>query len=232
MAISDVRLSLPTVVAIAVIVGAGAFAAGRAMPSAASGVAYAPLQPEPAQPLGGAAGDDLPPGHPAPDNQAMPPGHPAIGDVDPTSAPATAETKLTWKVPPRWKEVPNPSTMRLATYEIPGPDGKAELSVTQAGGSVDANAQRWIGQFDAASQKSAKRTTKKIAGYDVTIVEVQGVYSGAMSGDGGANTALLGAIVSTPGMPYFFKMTGPAKTVAGARAELDQLLATLAEASH
>lgn len=158
----------------------------------------------------------------------MPPGHPAVDGVEqPSPPPAGDGAKLTWKVPARWKEVPNPSSMRLATYEIPGADGKAELSVTQAGGSVDANAQRWVGQFDAASQKSAKRTTKKIGGFDVTIVEVQGVYSGGMSGDGGANTALLGAIVASPGMPYFFKMTGPAKTVTGARAELDQLLASL-----
>jgi hypothetical protein len=40
--------------------------------------------------------------------------------------------------------------------------------------------------------------------------------------------ALLGAVVATPGMPHFFKLTGPAKSVKAARAEFDQLVATFA----
>lgn len=159
----------------------------------------------------------------------LPPGHVPVADTSGmgVAAPA-ASSSLAWKAPSRWKEAPNTSSMRLATYRIPGPDGEAEVSVSQAGGSVEANATRWIGQFDADGQRAAKQTTKKVAGFDVTLVEVKGKYSGGMSGDGGANMALLGAIVATPDMPHFFKITGPEKTVLAARAELDQLLASLA----
>lgn len=105
--------------------------------------------------------------------------------------------------------------------------------MSQAGGSVDANVDRWIGQFGADANKTAKRTKKKIAGFDVTVVEVEGTFAGGMMGmksDRGPSEgwALLGAIVETPGMPHFFKMTGPAKSVRAARAELDELLASLA----
>lgn len=122
--------------------------------------------------------------------------------------------------------------MRLATYRVPRADGDkddAELSVTQAGGSVDANVERWIGQFDAEGQKTAKRTTRKVGSLDVTIVEVQGTYSGGMgkAPAAGEKWALLGAIVGTPGMPHFFKLTGPAKTVLAARGELDALVSSV-----
>jgi len=122
--------------------------------------------------------------------------------------------------------------MRIATYRPPrasGDTSDADVSVTQAGGSIGANADRWVGQFDAEGQKSAKKTTKKIAGFEVTIVEVEGTFQGGMGGgrpEGG--WALLGAIVATPGMPHFFKMTGPKKTVDGARKDFDALLASLA----
>lgn len=253
----DVRLSLPTVAAIVAIASAGAFAAGRSMPSAPEPTSTAPASPPPAAapPMGmggmggmGANDEALPPGHPPTNGAgagagagtgAMPAGHPPVDSQGQGAAAAATdlapaqESSLDWKAPPRWQSVPNTSSMRLATYRIPRAEGDAEdgdLSIMQAGGSVDANAERWIGQFDAPSQKSAKRTTRKVGGLDVTIVEVQGNYSGGMgkSPAAGSTTALLGAIVSTPGMPHFFKLTGPVKTVTAARVEFDAMIASLA----
>lgn len=42
-------------------------------------------------------------------------------------------------------------------------------------------------------------------------------------------SALLGAIVSTPDMPQFFKLTGPAKTVLTARGELEAMIGSLVQ---
>lgn len=231
---AEVRLSLTTVVALAAVVGAGAFAAGRATtshatPSAEATPLSAPVTPEPGLPPGHPPAD-LPPGHPPASD--LPPGHPPLGaEGAPSAAPAEVAA-LEWKAPARWQAVPNASSMRLATYRIPRAEGDAqdpELSVTQAGGSVDANVERWIGQFGEEGRKTAKRTTRKIAGLDVTIVEVEGTFAGGMgaAADAEKGWALLGAIVSTPGMPHFFKMTGPAKSVKAARAELDELLGSL-----
>jgi hypothetical protein len=174
--------------------------------------------------MGAGAGTAMPAGHPGVD-QAEAPG--AAGAAP--GAAAAAAGSLEWKAPPRWISVPNTSSMRIATYKIPhapGDTDDAELSITQAGGSVEANAVRWIGQFDAESQKSAKRTARKVGALDVTIVEAKGTYSAGMGATGGAATdrALLGAIVATPGMPYFFKVTGPSKSVLAARAEFDAMI--------
>jgi hypothetical protein len=144
----------------------------------------------------------------------------------PPGSEAPGQPALEWKAPARWQIAPNASTMRLATYRIPHVQGDSvdpELSIIRAGGSVEANADRWVGQFDAAGQKTAKRSVRKVGAFDVTIVEVEGTYSGGMGKDSGpaSGWALLGAIVPTAEMPHFFKLTGPAKSVAAARADFD-----------
>ena len=222
----DVRVRLSSSIAIAVLVGAGAFAAGRSMTSTV--VVH---EQAPAVPVTDEIGTP-----PAATETALPPGHPVI---DPASAPPPAEapeTTLTWKVPTRWQTAANPSSMRIATYHVPhapGDEADADVSVTQAGGTVQANIDRWIGQFGPEAKKTAKQTTRTIAGFEVTVVEVEGAYNGGMSDSKApaGKAALLGAIVATPGMPHFFKITGPAKTVTSARAELDALLASISSKS-
>jgi hypothetical protein len=226
--ITDARFSASTVLIVAAIVGAGAFAAGRSLHSEPAS-ASVPVAAEP--PAAMATSMSMSTGA-----EALPPGHPPVDTSAPAAnAPAeVAESSLAWKVPARWQVVPNTSTMRLATYRIPhapGDDEDPEMAVSQAGGSLDANIDRWIGQFGPEAKKTAKRTTRKVAGMDVTIVEIEGTFAGGMGmkNDQGPSEgwALLGAIVETPGMPHFFKMTGPAKSVRAARAELDTLVASL-----
>ena len=127
--------------------------------------------------------------------------------------------------------MPNPSTMRLATNKLPraaGDSEDAELSVSRAGGETDANIRRWVGQFEQA--KNEQRRTKIVQGFKVSIVEVEGTYSGGMGAAAGAhaNWALMGAIVETPSQPYFFKVTGPAATVHAGKKAFDAMIDSLA----
>jgi hypothetical protein len=143
--------------------------------------------------------------------------------------------ELVWTVPSKWQTVPNPSPMRKATYKIPkaaGDSDDAEMSVTLASGALDANIDRWSGQFEDAK---TTRTERALAGgVKVTIVEIRGTLKGAaMPMAGGPPTepkkgwALLGAIAEAPSGMTFFKMTGPAKTVSSARPEFDALVTSL-----
>jgi hypothetical protein len=68
-----------------------------------------------------------------------------------------------------------------------------------------------------------------VDGLAVTTVEVQGTYAASMGPMSGAtitkeNFRLLGAIVEGPEGAVFFKMTGPAQTVDGARGGFDAML--------
>lgn len=211
-----IQLSPTTMIFVAVLVGAGAFAAGRSTSPAAPA---APASPEVASTSTSTSTTELPPGHPPVEGNAFAPA-------------AASESDLAWQVPSRWQSVPSTSSMRLATYRIPHAPGDAEdpeVSVMQAGGTVDANAKRWIEQFDAEGQKTAKRSTRKVNGLEVTIVEVDGKYSGGMGAGAREqeNWSLVGVIVATPGMPHFFKVTGPTKSVKAARAEVDELIGSL-----
>ncbi|GAC1353228.1 MAG: hypothetical protein NVSMB1_24500 [Polyangiales bacterium] len=149
----------------------------------------------------------------------------------PTEAPVT---NLAWDTPAKWKTMPNPNAMRKATYRVPKADGDhddADMSVSQAGGSVDANIQRWVSQFDGVKEP-AKKTERTVAGFKVTIAEVQGSFNGGgMPGAPSApkaSYAMLAAIVETPGgTQWFFKLVGPAKSVAAARTDFDKLVSSI-----
>lgn len=130
--------------------------------------------------------------------------------------------------------------MRAATYLIPAAAGDsegAECAVFAGiGGGVQANIDRWIGQFQQpdGSDSSAKAKQKKetINGFQVTTVDLTGTFAGggmAMGQQSAPKTGyrLLGAIVEGPQGEVFFKMTGPAKTIAAAQSEFQSLLKSI-----
>jgi hypothetical protein len=219
------------VILLVAVVGAGAFAAGRSMPAASPPTVMQPAFAATERSSEADRDQDQ-----DPDPETLPPGHPAVGGMGQTGttdeAPAAARSALEWKAPTQWQLVPSASAMRIATYRVPrapGDTADGELSIAQAGGSPEANAARWIGQFDQTGQKTSRQTTRKVGSLDVLVVEVQGTFSGGMGGDGKPQPgwALLGAIVPTQGLPHFFKLTGPAKTVLAARGEFDAMMGTL-----
>ncbi len=223
---------MSTGVLLGVLLGAGGVAlmrsegasAAKAEPAAAGHVDPGPSQPR-------EAADEAP--------ATLPPGHPPIDPQSAASAavaPAVADSAtLSWTAPPTWTTIPNPSSMRLATYRIPRAAGDAEdadVAITRAGGTTEANAARWTGQF--ADGRADSRSERTVHGVKITIVDVSGTYLGSgMSMAAGSapgshpSWALLGAIIEAPGMPYFLKITGPAATVHAARPAFDALLASL-----
>ena len=216
----------PYVVMVVILAGAGAYALMRSDPTPSTAVA-APIAAARAS---------------ASDTASLPPGHPRIGAQN-GAQPAMRDDRadppaLAWTAPAGWTTSPSTSSMRLATYRIPRAAGDAEdaeLSVVRAGGTTDANIERWIGQFDDTGKNT--RTSKVVHGLTVTIVEIHGTFLGGGMSAGAApppahpGWALLAAIVETHGSPYFFKMTGPAKSVVAAHGAFDALVASVTPAS-
>jgi hypothetical protein len=160
----------------------------------------------------------------------LPPNHPPFGATSPhggVAAPPADPPTLDWKVPADWIETASPSPLRLATYQAPG---GAEMSVARAGGTAEANIQRWLKQFDNAG--ADKREERTIHGLHMTVVEVAGTYepSSMMTGrptEAHPGWALLGAIVEASGSPYFFKLLGPKEAIAAARPSFERLLGSI-----
>ena len=131
--------------------------------------------------------------------------------------------------------------MRAATYRVPAASGDSEDGECAVfffgpgqGGSVEANIERWVGQFEQPDGKPSssrmKRKAATINSLEVTSIDLTGTYSGGMVGGGGTKKPsyrLLGAIVAGPQAPIFFKFTGPVKTVAAAEKEFESMLKSL-----
>jgi hypothetical protein len=225
----DMSPRLTSIALVIAVLGTGAFAVLHADSTPPPRPEVSRVAPEPRDT---GEMDDPPP--------ALPPGHPSIGAAGMKGAPQGAAfdppsdaPSVTWKVPSAWTAVANPSPMRLATYRVPrapGDTDSADVSVTRAGGSPDANIERWLGQFDNRGKET--RTERAVRGLKVTIVEVSGTYLGGGMMMAGPSTphpnwALLGAIIEASGTPYFVKITGPVATVHSARGPLNALLDSL-----
>jgi len=136
------------------------------------------------------------------------------------------------EAPAAWKRVQPKSGMVETEFAIPsegqGPDGgplpPGRMTVMGAGGSVDANIERWCGQFSqpGGGNTKDKASTKKlkVAGRDVTLVDISGTYKDSPGGPfAGGKTIdrpeyrMLAAIVEGPDGNYFLKFYGPAATV-------------------
>jgi hypothetical protein len=145
---------------------------------------------------------------------------------------------VTWGVPKSWTVEPE-RHMRAATYSVeaqPGDPEGGECSVIYfgpgVGGDNTSNISRWVNQFENAD--GPKTEPKEISGMNVTIVQISGAYlapSGPMMEPSAKkeNFRLLGAIVTSPEGPIFFKFTGPAKTITAAAAEFDAMINSLSK---
>jgi hypothetical protein len=142
---------------------------------------------------------------------------------------------ITWLDPPAFKRVPPSNPMRKASYVVPRAAGDAEdgeLTVFYfgpgQGGSIDANVDRWVGQFAGVKPADVKRADREANGLRQHTVELEsGTFSSGMGMGGGKpkeDYGLVGGIVESPSGAYFFKMTGPSKTVKQAKPDFYKLL--------
>jgi hypothetical protein len=147
--------------------------------------------------------------------------------------------ELSYTVPNSWKEEIPSGSMRKAQFRLPGVEGAADAEMAifvfpGSGGGVQANINRWIGQFKQpdGSNSMDKAEIKKIEsnGLPVTLVYVAGTYlKGTMGGTKSelADYAMIAAIVETSTDPWFFKTVGPEKTINHWRPAFEKFAGTI-----
>lgn len=138
--------------------------------------------------------------------------------------------------PKGWVAQQPSSSMRVAQYGLPGPAGEATLGIfffgPGQGGSVEANIERWFGQFKQEDGQPAqgRRWTRQVGDIEITGVDVSGTFSAGMGmGDTTpqAGYRMLGAIAVHRSGTVFFKMTGPDQTIAQWAVSFDEFLGSL-----
>jgi hypothetical protein len=136
---------------------------------------------------------------------------------------AIGEGKLALTAPAGWKKVQPKSRIIEAEFEIPAAKGDeiaGRLTAMGAGGTVEANIDRWTAQFTGEGVKP-KVEKKTIGGSDVHVVDLAGTYKDTPGGPfaGGKTTLreewrMLGAIIETKDAGnYFLKLYGPKATI-------------------
>lgn len=150
-----------------------------------------------------------------------------------------ADGKLTMTAPADWKSKKPAINFIEAEFATPAAEGDeidGRLTIMRAGGGVEANIDRWLGQFTQPDGKSTKeRSTiskEEIAGQEVHRVDISGTFSDRRGPLAPAierkDYRMLGAIVVTEDLgQYFVKYYGPRKTIAANEAAFDGLLKSL-----
>jgi hypothetical protein len=139
--------------------------------------------------------------------------------------------------PADWKWIQPSSPMRKAQLQIPGKEGGKPADVTffffgdGQGGDVQANVQRWLGQFTGKPDAN-KVQPQEFNGVKVTLVSAEGTMKASPFGgqpDDQPDSALLGAIIEQPGGAVFVKLTGPLDLV---KASNDKFVAMVKTATE
>jgi hypothetical protein len=181
--------------------------------------------------------------------QASPP---EPGSLRPEAAHGSAVTGsaipdkgLIFTVPPGWIVEPPASSNRKAQYRLPRMRGDAEdgevvvYHFQGEGGTTKDNVDRWIGQFAGPDGKSAANTAitvqTSVDGIPLTVVDVGGTYTGSMasmrqSENPKEHFRMLAAIAEAGNGPWFFKFTGPEKTVARWESSFQSFLNSIKQA--
>lgn len=155
-----------------------------------------------------------------------------------------ADGKIVLTAPASW--VRKTPRVRFIDHEFAVPATKGDtddgrVTVMGAGGSIDANIDRWIAQFKQADGSETKNLvpdadrTQKIAGLEVHKVDLSGTFhdmpapfdptSKAVDHD---DYRMLAAIIVSPKLGnYFIKFYGPKQTVADHAEEFHKMIAGL-----
>jgi hypothetical protein len=154
----------------------------------------------------------------------------AVAFQAPQEKPKLVEKKLTTglklQLPEAWKEGKTNSQMRLAQFALKDKQekaGDAELVVFHFGaggaGGVDANIDRWVGQFEGKKRADAKIEKLEGGALEGTLVDLTGTYvapvrPGSQERLNQPDTRMVAAILKTQGGEHYLKLVGPKDTVA------------------
>jgi hypothetical protein len=152
---------------------------------------------------------------------------------------SVAEGKLTFTAPAGWTKK-QPAT-RIVEAEFATPPAKGDetpgrLTAMGAGGTIESNIDRWIGQFASEGAPARPKQDKlSVSGCEIHVVDLSGTYKDTPGGPfaGGKTTLrekyrMLGAIVVTKDAGnYFLKLYGPQATIGEAEKGFQEMLKSL-----
>lgn len=180
------------------------------------------------------------PGDPDATNSSQP-SEPAISNApeqtsDPSADASDRDVELATirlKAPESWVKNQPRSQFVAAEFGLPRAEGDADdgrLTISVAGGGVEANIERWRGQFgdDLARQS---QEDLQVVGATITVVDFSGTFNDQQGpfapGEKREGYRMIGAIIPIDGQLHFIKAYGPEQTLAKHADSIREFLQTL-----
>ena len=146
---------------------------------------------------------------------------------------SVAEGNITMKAPAEWEKKDPRVRIIEAELSVPPVEGdkdEGRCTIMGAGGSVQANIDRWIGQFTSTTRNKTEKKT--IADQEVHVVDLAGTYKDQRGPFAPAvlrkEYRMLGAIIVTQNRgQYFVKFYGPQATVSANEKAFQAMLDSL-----
>jgi hypothetical protein len=154
----------------------------------------------------------------------LPPSEQASTSATDDKSPATGGSivdleAITLTAPSNWTRKPASSSFVAAEFSLPraeGDDAEGRLTISTAGGSVQANIDRWKSQFDPQPSAAAQEEFD-VAGFKVSIVDLSGEFNEQRGPFAPAvkrpNYRMIGAVIPVSNQLHFVKAAGPEKTI-------------------
>jgi hypothetical protein len=132
--------------------------------------------------------------------------------------------------PVAWTKTANSSSFVAAEFSLPRADGDSadgRLTISTAGGSLEANIDRWKGQFKP-QPKSMSQEDVEIAGMKAKIVDMSGDFNDQRGpfgpGELRPDYRMIAAVIPVGDQLHFVKATGPQKTIASHATAIQQFI--------
>lgn len=121
--------------------------------------------------------------------------------------------ELNLKIPANWVEAeltPMQRSVLLAKFQVPDLDPRIEVTVSSAGGGIDANFSRWEGQF---ADGTKDEDTIDFGTSTARVLSLTGDFTPGFGKPNGSDFALQGAAFPASNRDFYLKLTGPADKV-------------------
>lgn len=144
-----------------------------------------------------------------------------------SEAGATTFGPMSFVIPKEWQSRSLDSQFLLADLRIDGSDGEARLTLSTARGGIDANFERWQGQFTRdANDPAPREETVEVDGKECRLVDLTGTFRNPFQNEEIESARLIGVAIplDEPDSAYFCKLTGPSKSVSDLREQFLELV--------
>ena len=148
---------------------------------------------------------------------------------------------LGYDTPEGWVPGDPSSSMRLAQWSLPGEGADAAEAVIfyfgeGQGGGVEANLERWFGQFEqpdgSSTRERATVENRELPDLALTVADVSGTYvasvrPGARERQNRPGYRMIAAIAEGEGGPWYIRVLGPEATVSHWEDDVQEFFASL-----